>query len=148
MLNHAMRLRSELREGFTTVDLLTLSLKSGDGLLFKYGAAPSYIKRGSRVRRITCSSLPAGLETGGEPPERTEVLLERGSYFVMITDGVADGKEDAWLQELLRDWEGDNPQLLVSAILADSLERRGEGDDAGAVVLYLPKDGASSAREV
>ena len=147
-LNSALGLRAEHAEGFTTVDLLTLSLKSGEGELYKYGAAPSYIKRGRRVRRVSCSCLPAGLAESALPPEATHVRLESGSFFIMMTDGVADCTDDQWLQSLLAGWEGENPQLLVSAILADSYEHKGASDDAGVLVLYLPEGGVPTAREV
>ena len=147
-LNSALGLRAEHAEGFTTVDLLTLSLKSGEGELYKYGAAPSYIKRGGRVRRVSCSCLPAGLAEDVLPPETTHVRLESGSFFIMVTDGVADCTDDQWLQKLLADWEGENPQLLVSAILADSYDHKGTSDDAGVLVLHLPDSGAPTAREV
>ena len=38
--------------------------------------------------------------------------------------------------------------MLVSAILADSYDHKGTSDDAGVLVLYLPEDGAATAREV
>ena len=93
-LNSALNLRAEVSDSFTTIDLLTLSLKSGEGELYKYGAAPSYIKRGGRVRRVSCTCLPAGLAEGALPPEKTHVRLESGSFFVMVTDGVADSTDE------------------------------------------------------
>jgi len=147
-LGGALTLRAELTDSFTTVDLLTLSLRTGEAELYKYGAAPSYVKRGGRVRRVTCAGLPAGLRPDEPaPPETTRFRLEGGSFFVMVTDGVADGTDDEWLQDLLAGWEGENPQLLVSAILADSREHRGGGDDALALALYLPKE-QPTAREL
>lgn len=143
-LNGALNLRAEVSDSFTTIDLLKLSLKNGEGELYKYGAAPSYVKRDRRVNRVTCSCLPAGLAEGMAPPETTRVRLESGSFFVMVTDGVADSTDDAWLQELLAGWEGENPQLLVSAILADSYEHKGASDDAGVLVLYLPRGEAGT----
>lgn len=148
-INSALGLRAEISDSFVTVDLLTLSLKNGEGELYKYGAAPSYIKRGKRVHRVTCSCLPAGLAEGASPPETTHIRLTLGSFFVMVTDGVADGTDDEWLQTLLSEWEGENPQMLVSSILADSYEHKGTADDAGVLVLYLPEDGTEPApREV
>ena len=147
-LNSALNLRSEVSDTFTTIDLLTLSLGSGEGELYKYGAAPSYIKRGRRVRRVSCACLPAGLEDDLRPPETTHIRLDGGSYFVMVTDGVADALDDAWLLDLLSRWEGDNPQMLSAAILADSLEFRGQEDDAGVLVLYLPEEREDAPREV
>lgn len=147
-LNSALTLRASETGSFTTVDLLQLSLKSGEAELYKYGAAPSYIKRGASVRRVTCSCLPAGLQECSQPPEVTHLRLEAGTFFVMVTDGVADATSDEWLQNLLAGWEGENPQLLVSAILADSIERTQEADDAGVLALYLPKGGENKIAEV
>ena len=146
-LNSALSLRAESTDSFTTVDLLTLSLQTLEGELYKYGAAPSYLKRGGSVRRVTCSCLPAGLQEGSPPPEATHLRLSPGSFFVMVSDGVADSSDDEWLQNLLAGWEGENPQLLVSAILAESISRRGETDDAGVMALYIPKE-AIGAQEV
>jgi len=143
-INSALNLRAETSDSFATVDLLTLSLRNGEGALYKYGAAPTYLKRGGRVRRVSCASLPAGLAEEALPPETTHIRLERGSFLVMVTDGVADAADDEWLRALLAAWEGENPQLLASAILADSRERWGAGDDAGVLALYLPEDGGAT----
>ena len=147
-LNSALTLRAEETGSFTTVDLFLLSLQTGEGELYKYGAAPSYIKRGGTVRRVTCTCLPAGLQECSQPPEATRIRLEGGTFFVMVTDGVADATNDEWLQDLLAGWQGENPQLLVSAILADSIERTGEIDDAGVLVLYLPRTDTPEIKEI
>ncbi len=141
-LNGALDLRAEASDSFTTIDLLTLGLKNGEGELYKYGAAPSYVKQGARVYRIACSSLPAGLAGEALPPETTHIRLVRGSFFVMVTDGVADAGDDAWLQQMLAEWTGESPQQLVAAILAESVDHGGTEDDAGVLALYLPADGA------
>ena len=117
-----------------------LSLQTLEGELYKYGAAPSYLKRGGTVRRVTCSCLPAGLQEGSPPPEATHIKLSPGCFFVMLSDGVADSLDDEWLQNLLAGWEGHDPQQLVAAILADSMEKRGGTDDAGVLALYIPED--------
>ena len=61
-LNSALTLRAEVSESFTTIDLLTLSLRDGAAEVYKYGAAPSYVKRGARVRRITGSCRGRGAD--------------------------------------------------------------------------------------
>ena len=99
------------------------------------------------MRRVTCSCLPAGVQEGTPPPEATHLRLSPGSFLVMVSDGVADRENDEWLQNLLAGWEGENPQLLVSAILAESIGRRGETDDALVLALYIPED-ASPAEKV
>ena len=147
-LNGALFLRASETDSFTTVDLLQLSLKTGEAELYKYGAAPSYVKHGESVRRVTCSCLPAGLQEGAQPPEVTHLRLGNGTFFVMVTDGVADATNDEWLQNMLADWQGDNPQLLLSAILAESIERTAEADDEGVLALYLPEREANGVSEV
>ena len=139
-LNSALTLRAEVSESFTTIDLLTLSLRDGAAEVYKYGAAPSYVKRGARVRRITGSCLPAGLQSADTRPETTGFTLEKGSFFVMLSDGVADVNDDGWLMALLEKFQGDDPQALASAILAAGRERRGGDDDCAVLALYRDKD--------
>lgn len=138
ILNSALNLRAETSDSFTTIDFFTLSLKNGEGELFKYGAAPTYLKRGQRVRRVNCSCLPAGLAEEDAPPETTRLRLTGDSFLVMVTDGIADETNDAWLQTLLADWSGENPQRLADDILAESEAHKGVEDDAGVLALYLP----------
>lgn len=61
----ALGLRGEEDGGFTTVDLLRLDLFTGEAGIYKYGAAPTYIRKGRQVTRVTGATLPAGLS--GEP---------------------------------------------------------------------------------
>ena len=142
-LNSALTLRAEVSESFTTIDLLTLSLRDGAAEVYKYGAAPSYVKRGARVRRITGSCLPAGLQSADTRPETTGFTLEKGSFFVMLSDGVSDVNDDGWLMALLEKFQGDDPQALASAILAAGRERRGGDDDCAVLALYRDKDGGA-----
>ena len=142
-LNSALTLRAEVSESFTTVDLLLVSLRDGAAEVYKYGAAPSYVKRGGRVRRITCSCLPAGLQGADTRPEMTHFTMEKKSFFVMLSDGVADVNDDGWLLALLEGFAADDPQALASAILSASREHHGAGDDAAVLVVYRPEEGAA-----
>ena len=140
-LNSAMALRGADTGSFTTVDLLTCWPETGEAALYKFGAAPSYLKKGGTVRRITGGTLPVGLRTAPAAPDVTHVTLEPGSFAVMISDGVADPGRDEWLQDLLAGWNGEDPQELASLILSESIQREGLQDDCGIQVLYLPKAG-------
>ena len=137
-LNAALALRGESGGGFTTIDLLALNRSSGSGELYKYGAAPSYLKRSGSVSRFTASSLPAGLQTDSQTPAYTRLSLPGSSFFVMISDGIADENDDEWLQNLLAGWSGNDPSALTSLILSESRTRRGLQDDCAVLVLYLP----------
>ena len=147
-LNSALTLRGEEGGGFTTIDLLALQRPSGAATLYKYGAAPSYLKRSGCVTRITGQGLPAGLQQGTDAPESTRLNLQVGSFLVMVSDGVADGTDDEWLQNLMAGWSGRDPDTLASLILSESRTRRGLADDCAVLVLHLPKLEDSAPQQV
>jgi len=136
-LNTALSLRGESGGGFTTIDLLALQRSSGQAALYKYGAAPSYCKRGGSVSRYAGQSLPAGLQAVRDAPECTRLQLTAGSFFVMVSDGIADAGNDEWLQNLLAGWSGRDVNALVSLILAESRGRKGLEDDCAVLALHL-----------
>ena len=137
-LNAALHLRSDDRGSFTTIDLLALDLSKGHAALYKYGAAPTYIKRGASVRRLTGSSLPAGLHDTAAVPAADRFPLESGTFLLMVSDGVADSSDDQWLQDLLAGWRGEDPNVLVSLVLRECWQRRQGDDDCSAICLCLP----------
>ena len=68
---------------FSTLDLLRLDLASGEGLLYKWGAAPSYLKRGESVKKIGTASPPPGLGVGeSHHAECVRLSLQRGEQFL------------------------------------------------------------------
>lgn len=142
-LNAALALRGEDGGGFTTVDLLELQRCSGSAVLYKYGAAPSYLKRYGTVTRFAASSLPAGLQQGDRPPEQTRLSLTGGSYFVMVSDGIADENNDEWLLNLLAGWNGGDATELTRLILSESRSRKGLEDDCAVLVVQLPPPAGS-----
>lgn len=142
-LNSAFSLRAEASGSFTTLDLAVLSLRTGEAAVYKYGAAPSYVKKNGRVGRIRGACLPAGLQHGDGEAEATRARLEGGTFLVLLSDGVADANDDEWLQDLLAGWSGSDPQQLASAILADSRTHRGTADDASVLAVYLEEGSAA-----
>ena len=137
-LNAALALRSDDRGGFTTIDLMALDLTARSAALYKYGAAPTYIKRRGTVRRLTGGALPAGLQDAGSTPASDVFPLEEDIFLLMVSDGVADSGDDQWLQNLLAGWQGTDPQTLVSLVLREAARRRNGDDDCSAICLYLP----------
>lgn len=137
-ISAALALRGEEELGFTTVDLLRLDLFTGEGAVYKYGAAPTYIRKGAGVSRITGASLPAGLAGGeGGEPDMSRIRLEPGDWAVLITDGVtAGGEDDQWLRDALRAYRGDSPRELAQAILEGAPEG-GAADDRTVLALRV-----------
>ena len=135
-------------EGVVLVDLLALQRSSGSASLYKCGAAPSYLKRSGLVSRFTSASLPAGLQQGGQDAECCRFSLPGGSFFVMVSDGIADETDDEWLQNLLSGWSGKDADALTQLILTESCSRKGLSDDCAVLVVYLAPPGDTGKTQI
>lgn len=134
-LDQALALRGEATGGFSTVDLLELDLYTGQGTLYKLGAAPSYLRRGGAVTRLAGGTLPAGLGAGGgTAPDRAEFRLGPGDCLVLLTDGVLDGAEDDWLRGAVLDFDGGSPAALAGELVGREEDQQ---DDRTALVLRI-----------
>lgn len=131
ILNSVMLLRNGDGWGFATVDLMCVDLFTGETSFYKYGAAPSYVRTGKSVRRVTGESLAAGLMSGeGAAPDVVRMRLKPGSVAVIASDGVITGEDDAWLREQLRDEPDDKDmRSLAREVLRKAADEYGAGDD-------------------
>ena len=137
-LSSALALRGEETGGFTTVDLLQLDLFTGEGELYKLGAAPTYIKKGGGVQRLSGKSLPAGLAEGEpEAVDRFDLRLSPGDCVLMISDGVCPGPEDGWLRERLAQFDGTSPKDLARELV--TRDPKDATDDRTALVVRIDK---------
>ena len=137
-LSSALALRGEEAGGFTTIDLLQVDLFSGDGVVFKLGAAPTYVRKGGAVRRIVGAALPAGLSADQRTsPDRFPIHLSPGDCVLMVSDGVAGTGEDGWLRERFAQFQGDSPKELAADLIAHSPQ--GATDDRTALVVRIEK---------
>lgn len=133
-LNEALALRGEETGGFSTIDLLELDLHSGRGTLYKLGAAPSYLRRGGVVTRLTGSSLPAGLTLGGQrDPDRSTFQMDPGDSLILLTDGVI-AQGDDWVRDALAAFDESSPKALAEALVNHDPNRE---DDQTALVLRI-----------
>lgn len=135
-LNTALLLRCREGAGFTTIDLLRLDRSTGEAALYKYGAAPSYLKKLGRVTRYGGAALPAGLEGADRQPDVIRFVLPPDGWLVMVSDGVVGGDGDEWLQDLLAGWGGGTPDALARRILTVSADHGGRSDDCAVLVLH------------
>lgn len=124
---------------FSTVDLLRLDLQSGEGTLFKWGAAPSYLCRGQAVQKIGTATLPPGLEAGAaDPPGQFALSLQEGETLVMVSDGAYGEETERRLAEMtgsVRD--------LASCLIA--MGESDASDDRTVAVLRLHPEKPSKA---
>lgn len=88
MMNSAMVIRGE-NDLYSTVDICSLDLYTGDCEIYKIGAAATFMKHADFVERIVSCSLPVGVTHRMEITE-TKKQLEDGDFVVMVSDGVLE----------------------------------------------------------
>lgn len=126
LINSVLVLRSD-NDNTCTIDLSIVDLFSGEVEFVKIGAAPTYIRRESRVDIIKSASLPAGILPGVDA-ELAHRKVDVGDMIIMVTDGIIDslaGDEsgDRELMKFIQKLESTNPQHVADSILkrAESL---------------------------
>ena len=135
-LSSALALRGEETGGFTTVDLLQVDLFTGEGELFKLGAAPTYVRKNGGVQRLTGSSLPAGLGEGERNPmDQFSLRLSPGDCVLMVSDGVCASRDDQWLRDKLTAFRGASPKDLARELITESPVQA--TDDRTALVIRI-----------
>lgn len=118
--------------GFSTVDLLQLSLATGEGYLYKWGAPPSYLVEDGSVQKIGTASPPPGLGVGEKcQAECVKLSLQRGQMLVLVSDGI----EDAQITRYLTGRRVMGARELAAGILGCAED--GQADDQTAVALRL-----------
>ncbi len=124
-LNSLCALRG--KAGAVTVDLARIKLDTGRVILYKWGAAPSYLLTESGAEKIGSGGPPPGLavEDSCRP---ARLLLRPGQTLMLLSDGAgADG---------VRRWDpasGTTPGELASRLL----ERQSGTDDATVALVTL-----------
>ena len=135
-LNSLCALRE--RAGAVTVDLLELDLNTGKGILYKWGAAPSYLVSNFGAEKIGTAGPPPGLSVTDYRETADRLSLRRGETLLMISDGV--GEEEA-LHCCLQ-MAGRSPGELATALLERG-QLGGQDDATVAAVTLRPGSAAS-----
>jgi len=107
--------------------------------MFKYGAAPSYLRHDDTIRRVRGKSLAVGLGTPPHnAPDHVKMELQPGSIAVMVSDGVISGTGDSWLEDIISDFEGGkNPRKLSKAIIDQAFKKSGKDDDMTVIAIQV-----------
>lgn len=139
----AFRLRSGGTR-FVTLDALSVDLFSGRADSLKCGAAPSYLRAGGSWTRLDSKALPVGLAEDSDYPDAVPLRLSHGDLFVMLSDGVCDGQDDAWVRELMTQHAGESPKELAARLVNTARDHMSD-DDRTALVLRLEKNTRNEA---
>ena len=128
-VNSMLTLRGQA--GAVTIDLAEVSLDTGRVLLYKWGAAPSYVLREEYAEKIGTAGPPPGLSILDSRETTDRLSLRRGEVLILVSDGV-DG------EAALRRMGGISaqpPGELAAKIL--EYGARGDEDDATVAAVCL-----------
>lgn len=128
-LNSLCALRS--RAGAVTVDLLELHLDSGSAILYKWGAAVSYLLGSHSVEKLGCAGPPPGLSVTDLQETSHKLTLRRNETLLMVSDGI--GQEEGY-QCCLKGLELP-PGALAAQLL--TCAQIGNQDDATVITVHL-----------
>lgn len=128
LLNGAYTLRAD--GAFATVDLLQVRLATGECVLYKWGAAPSYLRQGNRVKKIGTATIPPGFGVGGDHAAGQTRLSLRGEEMLIL---LSDGAQSEETEQQIASYAGNSPAELAERIV----QQRVSEDDITAVVLRL-----------
>ena len=140
ILNSVMLLKNGDAWGYATVDLMCVDLFTGEACFYKYGAAPSYVRNGSSIRRVKGKSLAPGMCAGaGSYPDVIRIKLKPGSVAIIASDGVLAEEDDLWLRSMLTSFEGGDAKALARDALQNAVRQYGCEDDMTVLAVYVDK---------
>lgn len=130
-------LASRKEEVFATVDLFEADLYTGKGVLIKAGAAPSFIIRGGKCRKLQSATAPAGIIRDIKA-EQLSFDLKDGDTLVMLSDGISGEGEGEETEELLSAIKGEpHTAAIADLLLSDGARRTGNSDDMSVCVIKI-----------
>jgi stage II sporulation protein E len=134
MLSNFIRTKSG--ECSATVDLAEVDLLSGRCEFYKCGAAPSFVRRGSNVFKLSSNTAPLGILTSADVG-RLSFDAHVGDVIFMMSDGVLpDGDECVWFLDLLAAGYDPSPEVMAEKIIAEA-RRRGSDDDVSVMIVKI-----------
>ena len=141
-LHSALTVKTEETGAFSTLDLFYADMFTGLSNFYKLGAAPTYIKRGDKVKKISSNSLPAGLSLDGElSMTNRELTLTHGDFVIMASDGICDEADDEKLIEFISKSKETSPKALADTIVAFAAREHGGNDDMTVAVILVEDNG-------
>lgn len=130
-------LSSREKEVFATVDLFEADLYTGRGVLVKAGAAPSFVMRGGKCRKLQSATAPAGIIRELHA-EQLSFPLMNGDLLVMLSDGLAgDGGGEEAERALCALPRGASTAEIANALMEDAVKRTNRQDDLSVCVIKI-----------
>ena len=117
--------------GAVTIDLAEVRLDTGQAVVYKWGAAPSWLLSRKGAKKIGTATPPPGIQVGGAREQTRKLSLCSGEALILLSDGL-DGEGVLSQHSLL-------PDMPPGELAAEILKLGGGAgeDDATAAVLRL-----------
>ncbi|MGH4050293.1 MAG: stage II sporulation protein E [Clostridium sp.] len=128
-VNSIMTLRFSEEEKFSTIDLSSIDLYTGEIDFLKVGAVATFLKSGDNLEIIKSKSLPIGVLDKADI-DIQQMKLKNGDIMVMLSDGVLDyndenvGRVD-WVVDYLGKNNCNNPKELADGLLGEAKKLSG-----------------------
>lgn len=130
-------LSSRENEVFATVDLFAADLYTGKGALVKAGAAPSFVLRAGKCKRLQSATAPAGIIRELRA-EQLGFPLRCGDVLVMLSDGLAGDGNATEAESLLASLHTESSTSeLANMLMEEALRLFGKRDDMSVCVVKI-----------
>ncbi|KYH34375.1 stage II sporulation protein E [Clostridium tepidiprofundi DSM 19306] len=144
-VNSMMAMKFSEEEKFSTVDLCSIDLYTGNAEFMKVGAVASFIKSGEEVEVIKSKTLPMGILDKVDI-DVNDRRVKDGDLIIMLSDGALDYNDDnigknEWIIEYLKGKKCDEPKQIAQGLLSEAIKLSDykTRDDITIVVLKVDK---------
>lgn len=136
--NSALSIKSE-DESLSTLDVAEIDLFSGNAVVLKAGAAPSFYTASGKVKSVEIPSTPLGILSKVKF-SRYALRLRGGDTLVMVSDGIL-GCGSGWLKDEIKSFAGGPDASGFSEAVLESAQRRcGEKFDDMTVITVVAEE--------
>lgn len=135
--NAALTVKSD-DESLSTLDVAEIDLFSGEAVLFKAGAAPSFYTRSGKVHTAEPPSTPLGI-LNSVSFSRYNLKLKGGDMLVMVSDGIL-GKGNMWLRDEIKAARNPDAREFSKLLLERARRKCGENFDDMTVITVIMEE--------
>lgn len=136
--NSALSVKSD-DESLSTLDVAEIDLFTGNTVLLKAGAAPSFYTASGKVRTVEIPSAPLGILSKVKF-SRYELRLRGGDTLVMVSDGIL-GCGTGWIKDEIKAFSGGpDASGFSESVLGSARIKCGEKFDDMTVIAVVAEE--------
>ncbi len=121
-------------EMYATLDAVALDLFKSEAEFVKFGAPPTYLLRGGKLKTLIGEALPCGIVDEAKP-SMLQLKLKKNDMVVLLSDGVFDALGGGIERALLK-VKGEDGKEIANALLSAALSK-GQRDDMTVMVIHV-----------